>query len=120
MEKLTDEEIASECTNLIRKFMRNPAIPSPSQFFCSRWNSNDLILGAYSFTSRNCDHIHDWETILSRPITFQSNKQNNLLLAGEACHEQYFSTVHGGFLSGVEQAQKIVKFHSDNLCQSKL
>ncbi|XP_035903666.1 amine oxidase family member 1-like [Anopheles stephensi] len=28
--------------------------------------------------------------------------------AGEACHERYFSTVHGAYLSGMEQAKKIM------------
>ncbi|XP_058128469.1 uncharacterized protein LOC131270888 [Anopheles coustani] len=28
--------------------------------------------------------------------------------AGEACHERYFSTVHGAFLSGMEQAKKLL------------
>uniref|UniRef100_A0A182PI88 Amine oxidase n=1 Tax=Anopheles epiroticus TaxID=199890 RepID=A0A182PI88_9DIPT len=28
--------------------------------------------------------------------------------AGEACHERYFSTVHGAYLSGIEQAKKIL------------
>ncbi|XP_053680326.1 uncharacterized protein LOC128731244 [Anopheles nili] len=28
--------------------------------------------------------------------------------AGEACHERYFSTVHGAYLSGMEQAKKLM------------
>lgn len=117
MERLSDEEIAKECVEMIRKFLRKSEIPDPSKFYCSRWNSNGFIQGAYSFTSRTSDHIQDWESILSRPIIYQSNKQNRkntLLLAGEACHGQYFSTVHGAFLSGVEQAQKIVSSYCEN------
>lgn len=30
-----------------------------------------------------------------------------LLFAGEACHDKYYSTAHGAFLSGWEQAQKL-------------
>lgn len=33
-----------------------------------------------------------------------------LLFAGEACHSKYFSTAHGAFLSGIEQAQTILKY----------
>lgn len=127
MEKLSDEVIAHECMKLIKKFLKNPKLPNPSKFFCSRWNSNELIQGAYSFTSRKTDHIRDWEKVLSKPITFElpGKQKNTVLLAGEACHEFYFSTVHGAFLSGMEQAQKIV---SDNFtidcknvsCVSKL
>lgn len=111
MEKLSDEEISSECLKLLRKFLKNPNIPAPSKFFCSRWNSNDFVQGAYSFTARTTDHIRDWEKILSKPITFElpGKSMNTILLAGEACHEFYFSTVHGAFLSGMEQAERIVK-----------
>lgn len=31
-----------------------------------------------------------------------------VLFAGEACHEKNFSTAHGAFSSGIEQAQKII------------
>lgn len=34
-----------------------------------------------------------------------------ILFAGEACHQQYFSTAHGAFLSGIEQAEKILDFY---------
>lgn len=35
-----------------------------------------------------------------------------ILFAGEACHQQYFSTAHGAFLSGIEQAQNILDFYT--------
>lgn len=105
MEKLSDKEISDGCMEIIRKFM-NKEIPNPSKFFCSRWNSNSLIRGAYSFTAKTTDNIHGWEEILATPIKFKSN---TLLFAGEACHPSYFSTVHGAFHSGMEQAEHILK-----------
>lgn len=57
---------------------------------------------------------------LIRPVELVNNKrqedQNDhrmpvILFAGEACHQQYFSTAHGAFLSGIEQAQKILNFY---------
>lgn len=41
-----------------------------------------------------------------------SNKLPIVLFAGEACHDKYFSTAHGAFLSGMEQVQK---FMDDNV-----
>jgi spermine oxidase len=126
MEKLTDEEISSESMKLLKKFLKNPNIPRPTNFFCSRWNSNEFIQGAYSFTSKNTDLIRDWEKVLSKPIEFElpGKAKNTVLLAGEACHEFYFSTVHGAFLSGMEQAEKIVKANESSTksvpCFSKL
>jgi spermine oxidase len=116
MEKLSDEEISSECVSLLRKFLKDKNVPSPSNFFCSRWNSNKFIQGAYSFTAKTTDHISDWEKTLSKPIEFElpGKCKNTVLLAGEACHEFYFSTVHGAFLSGIEQAEKIVKIENNS------
>lgn len=54
----------------------------------------------------------------SKNINNQKNMSRNedltcpiLLFAGEACHDQYFSTAHGAFLSGIEQASKILPFY---------
>lgn len=114
MEKLSDHEISAECMRLIRIFLNDQKIPNPSKFYCSRWNSNRLVGGAYSFTSKNTDGIENWEKILSKPAT-KDGDDVFLLLAGEHCHEQYFSTVHGAFHSGIEQAAK-----AKNFLQSKV
>lgn len=36
-----------------------------------------------------------------------------VLFAGEACHDKYFSTAHGAFLSGMEQMNKILKIYDE-------
>lgn len=43
-----------------------------------------------------------------------TNEPPALLFAGEACHDKYFSTAHGAFLSGVEQATKVINFDEMN------
>lgn len=120
MEKLTDQEIADQCMNLIRTFLKDSRLPQPSKFHCSRWNSNSLIQGAYSFTSKNTDHIENWEKVLSKPIIHDPlSGCTRIMLAGEHCHEQYFSTVHGAFLSGVEQAGRILSLQNESKNTSK-
>lgn len=53
-------------------------------------------------------------SISNAPKTTCSDRNNVpiLLFAGEACHDQYFSTAHGAFLSGTEQAVKLLQFHT--------
>lgn len=109
VEKLDDFEISSELMKILRKFLNRSNIPDPTHFYCSRWHSENLIGGAYSFTSRHTDHINEWEKILAQPIISES--KNVILLAGEATHSAYFSTVHGAFISGIEQAKKILNFY---------
>jgi monoamine oxidase len=123
MEKLSDKEVMNECMNLIRKFLKRNDIKDPTHFYCSRWHSNEHIKGAYSFTCNKTDDINDWEKILSRPIIFESpfnHDRNVILFAGEACHEQYFSTIHGAFLSGVDQAKNILNIRTQQKTKSKL
>lgn len=122
MEKLSDHEIVNNCMQIIRKFLKRKDIPEPTHFFTSRWNSNEMIRGAYSFTSRNTDRIKDWEKILATPITFESGnyERNVILMAGEACHEQYFSTIHGAFLSGIDQAKNILTFRGQKATEKNL
>lgn len=128
MEKLSDNDIAYACTELMRKFMKNSNIPQPSKFNCSRWNSNSHVRGAYSFTSRHTDDIRNWEKVLSRPVTSEATKDGQssklILLSGEHCHEKYFSTVHGAYHSGQEQANHAINFFKKlsfkNLSLSKL
>ena len=120
MEKLSDKEIADDCMKIIRKFLNRKDIPDPTHFFTSRWNSNEFTGGAYSYTSRFTDHIKDWEKVLSQPIIFESPNYNRniILMAGEACHEQYFSTIHGAFLSGIDQAKNILKFRAQKMTKN--
>lgn len=92
-------------------------------FFCStRWHSDPFIQGAYSYISTDCDNndiISD--CLISQAITYDDfyseNEDENkgtsddnpiVLFAGEACHEKYFSTAHGAFLSGISQAQSLI------------
>lgn len=92
--------------------------------YSTRWNSDPFIQGAYSYISIDCDSnevISD--CLLSRALTygeFYSGNEDSfdenppvVLFAGEACHEKYFSTAHGAFISGMEQAQKIIKSLTD-------
>lgn len=45
---------------------------------------------------------------LTRPVT-DGRGRIKLLLAGEACHPEWFSTVHGAFESGRQQAKVLLK-----------
>lgn len=107
IEKLDDHVIADECIKIIRKFLKRPEIPDPNLMFCSRWHSNELIGGAYSYTSRETDDIENWERVLAQPIVNDDTKL--ILLAGEATHPEFFSTIHGAYSSGINQAKNILK-----------
>lgn len=96
--------------------------------FCStRWHSNAFVSGAYSYISTKCDNNETIsKNVLNQPLTLDDFRKTPpkprqsprspanapvVLFAGEACHCQYFSTAHGAFLSGKEQAQTIFEFY---------
>ncbi|XP_063707847.1 spermine oxidase-like [Culicoides brevitarsis] len=123
MEKLRDEEIIDKVTQLLEKFMKQQ-IPKPIKYHVTRWHSNPNVRGAYSYVSKECDATQISPKTLAMPIFYKdlNNKRPSsdtncdncpqILFAGEACHEQYYSTAHGAFLSGAEQAEKIIEFRN--------
>jgi spermine oxidase len=83
----------------------------------TKWHSNKFIRGSYSFSSIKGDETNFTGKILSQPICAKGAELTMkpiLYFAGEACHEKYFSTTHGAFLSGTEQAVKCAKAMANN------
>lgn len=71
------------------------------------------------FASSNLDHNKSSITpTQSTSTVYHENSDDNaerrplVLFAGEAVHDQYFSTAHGAFLSGMEQSAKIIDFYT--------
>jgi monoamine oxidase len=62
------------------------------------WGSDPYAQGSYSAARPGHAHARQW---LAEPVTPQ------LLFAGEACSEQYFGTLHGAWLSGVQAAETL-------------
>ncbi|XP_055316330.1 peroxisomal N(1)-acetyl-spermine/spermidine oxidase-like isoform X2 [Sitodiplosis mosellana] len=129
MEKLNDDQIIEDCVKLLVKFT-NKTIPYPKRYYCTRWYSNRYVNGAYSYISTRCDKNETIShNVLGQSLSIGNFYQVNqpevhedgqkgettaspvVLFAGEACHEKYFSTAHGAFLSGFEQAQRIVELY---------
>lgn len=114
-------------------------IHKPFFFRSTRWNSNEFVRGAYSYVSTDCDqddikpkhlaqfihfeHLNDFKTnsvddISAKLKTLDLSSSQNILnqipaiiFAGECCHDEYYSTAHGAFHSGLEQAEKLLKFY---------
>ncbi|GAB0098941.1 Amine oxidase [Sergentomyia squamirostris] len=119
MERIPDESIIGKCTSLLQKFTKK-LLPLPSHYFITRWGDDPHIRGAYSFTSVSKCLLRE-QCHLSDPLPFlRMPKIPAVLFAGEACHTEYFSTAHGAFASGIEQARKINDFYtnSQNLTSS--
>lgn len=122
LETFTDKEIIDELMQHIEKFL-GVSVPYPKRYFVSRWLNNPLARGSYSFACVDCDKDNITPKDLASPITTQMVYRHNvtkpneeakgtplMLFAGEGCSQKYYSTAHGAYLSGEEQAKVIMNY----------
>ena len=92
-EKLSDEEAVAELITALDA-------PQPTGSIVTRWGSDPFALGSYSFLAvgSSPDDMH----ALAEPAG------ERLMFAGEATNPEFFGTVHGAYLSGVREAERIL------------
>jgi len=74
--------------------------PNPTGSLVTRWAEDPYARGSYSFIAVGSSP-DDMET-LGEPVG------ERLLFAGEATNPEFFATVHGAYLSGVREAERIL------------
>lgn len=77
-------------------------VPIPEKVIVTNWNADPYIKGAYSFNKVGMSPSD--RDALAKPIG-----NNQLYIAGEASHSQYFATTTGAYLSGETAAKKVIK-----------
>lgn len=98
-EKMTDAQIIDEIMLHLRDIYGN-TIPNPTNMLRTKWQTNKNSFGAYSYTAvgTKMQHFDD----LAEEVS------DKLFFAGEHTEANYFSTVHGAYLSGIREADKII------------
>ncbi len=98
-ESMTDSEIINEIM-LHLKSIYGSGIASPTNFLRTKWGQNLNAYGAYSYAT-NGSTSSDFDTLASEV-------SNKLFFAGEHTEKAYRGTVHGAYLSGLREADKII------------
>lgn len=98
-ETMTDSEIITEIMNHLKDIYGNN-IPNPTNLLRTKWNTNENSFGSYSYTAI--------ETQMEHYDDLAEEVNDKLFFAGEHTNVDYFSTVHGAYLSGVREADKII------------
>lgn len=80
--------------------MAGSDVPDPVAATATSWATDPHTLGAYSYLPVGVD-ISDMD-VLAAPVA------GRVLFAGEATFPRFYQTVHGAFLSGVREAQRLV------------
>ncbi len=99
-ETMTNEQIIKEIMLHLKRIYGND-IPHPTHMLRTKWNENPYSFGAYSFVASG-SRSSDFE-VFEEPIG------NKVFFAGEHTIFDYRGTVHGAFLSGLREANKIIK-----------
>jgi monoamine oxidase len=98
-ESMTDSQIINEIMLHLKSIYGN-SIPNPSNFLRTKWGQNINSYGAYSYATNNSTSA-DFDTL--------ANEVNNkVFFAGEHTERDYRGTVHGAYLSGIREADKII------------
>lgn len=100
-ESQTDAQIISEIMLHLRDIYGN-STPNPTNMLRTKWNSNPNSYGSYSFTQVGMTSMNQFDDLAA-------SVNNRLFFAGEHTNKEYFSTVHGAYLSGIREADKIIK-----------
>jgi polyamine oxidase len=74
--------------------------PAPKGRLVTRWAADPYARGSYSFLAVGSSP--DDQKALAEPAS------DRVLFAGEATQPEHFATVHGAYLSGVREAQRIL------------
>lgn len=98
-ETMTDLQVIDEIMVHLRDIYGNN-IPNPTNLVRTKWQTNENSFGAYSYTAIETEMQHFDD--LAEEINDQ------LFFAGEHTEIDYFSTVHGAYLSGIREADKII------------
>ena len=98
-ESMADSQIISEIMLHLKGIYGN-SIPNPSNFLRTKWGQNINSYGTYSYATNNSTSA-DFDTL--------ANEVNNkVFFAGEHTEREYRGTVHGAYLSGIREANKII------------
>ena len=98
-ETMTDDQINSEVMAQLKTIYGN-SIPNPTNMLRTKWGQNINTFGAYSFATNGTTSA-DFDTMATEI-------NNKLFFAGEHTERDYRGTVHGAYLSGIREADKII------------
>ncbi len=98
-ESATDAELIELAMRYLRD-MYGASVPEPTGMLRSRWVRDPFTLGAYSFAAVSTKMQH-FDQI--------AEPHGSVHFAGEHTHREYFSTVHGAYLSGLRAAQEVLE-----------
>lgn len=98
VEQLDDKATVASAMEVLRRIYGS-SVPDPLGYRLTRWAADPFTRGSYSHAGPGAT-MEDYER-LAEPVG------NSLFFAGEATSSDYPATVHGAYLSGLREAERI-------------
>jgi monoamine oxidase len=98
-ESMADAEVIDEIMSHLKDMYGN-AIPNPINFLRTKWQNNPNSFGSYSYPIM--------ETEMKFFDKLADKIEDKIFFAGEHTISSHFATVHGAYLSGLREADKII------------
>lgn len=117
MNSESDFALCKKFRKVMKYFSGRSDIPEVVDILHSDWSSNELFRGGYSFPAVGCsaDDFGVLAQPLPQPMSGSMDEGETaplqLLFAGEATHQRYYSTLHGAYLTGIREANRIITFY---------
>ena len=96
MEKSGEQATIAFVLEKLRSMAGQRTVPDPSHAIVSAWDGDAWIKGAYSCARPGAA---EQRSVLARPI------DDRIFFAGEATSSNYYASVHGACISGIEAAR---------------
>ena len=117
IESTSPQEVGKQCLEAIKKCTTLESLPPIVNVERSQWVTNPWTRGSYSFLSKAATG-NDFDTLAS-PLPCESAGSKEipalqLMFAGEATHRYFYGTVHGAYLTGVREAERLLKHLTDS------
>ncbi|NWR71993.1 PAOX oxidase, partial [Centropus unirufus] len=107
METLSDMEVLSTMTHILRMLTGNPCLPAPRSMLRSKWHSTPYTCGSYTYVAVGSSGADIDMLAQPLPQDLKDPRPLQLLFAGEATHRTFYSTTHGALLSGWREAERL-------------
>jgi monoamine oxidase len=116
----TDHSLCEKLREVVKYFTGKSSIPEAVDILRSNWSSDELIRGSYTYPAVGC--CPDDFDILAQPLPQPACHVTSgdevsplqLLFAGEATHRHYYSTMHGAYMTGIREADRIKALYQEN------
>ena len=99
-----DQKVVKLAMKRLRSIYGND-IPEPDKYIITRWASDPYARGSYSHPSVG-ETPADFD-LLEKPVSDNPFFSPKVFFAGEATSKNYYGTVHGAFISGINVGEKI-------------